>query len=188
MATKRVLITGSPARVEALAKLFAAAGVEQVTLDQLGPGASALDYYVQLGHLVPARGETIVRRVHSFLNDGLLDRFAIVERVLPMLADDAVVLLVAGNFPAEVAAPDDQTARLSLLRVLAHAMRADLAPKRIRIRVITSERRDDEVVNFALTGAKDPHAAEPSLSAEYGSAGSYEDWRIQLLGLAHIEL
>lgn len=187
MATKRVLITGSPDRVESLTKLFADAGVVGVTLDQLGPGASAIDYYVQLGVAVPSRGDTIVRRVHSFLNDGLLDRFAIVERVLPMLAADAVVLLVAGNLPAEVAAPDDQTARLSLLRVLAHAVRADLAPNRVRVRVITSERTDEEISKFALTGAKDPQAVIPSLSEEYAFGGSYEDWRVQILGLAHID-
>lgn len=187
MANKRALITGSPGRVEALAKRFAAAGVDHVTLAQLGPGASAVDYYVQLGVTVPARGDTVVRRVHSFLNDGLLERFAIVERVLPMLADEAVVVLVAGNFPAEVAVPDDQTARLSLLRVLAHAMRADLSPKRVRIRVITSARGDNEIAEFALTGANDPQAAPPTLPDETVSGASYEDWRVQMLGLAHIE-
>jgi len=187
MATKRVLITGAPGRVAALVKLFAVAGVEQVTLAQLGTGSNPVDYYVQLGVTVPARGDTIVRRVHSFLNDGLLGRFAIAEQVLPLLADEAVVLLVAGNLPDGVAAPDDQTARLALLRVLAHAMRADLAPKRVRIRVITSERGDEEIVQFALSGAKDPHAAAP-VSDEDSAGGSYADWRIQMLGLAHIEL
>jgi hypothetical protein len=191
MAIRHVLITGSPDRVEALAKVFATAGVEQVTLAQLGPGASAINYYVQLGVTVPARGDTIVRRVHSFLSDGLLDRFTIVERVLPMLADDAVVLLVAGNLPAQFSAPDDRAARLSLLRVLAHAIRADLAPKRVRIRVISGERDLEQIADFALTGSKDPQAAMPSMSVmpeDYDVGGSYEDWRIQVLGLAHIEV
>lgn len=187
--TKRVLITGSPDGVEALAKVFSDADIEHVTLAQLGPGASEIDYYVQLGVSVPARGDTVVRRVHSFLNDGLLDRFTTVERILPMLADDAVVLLVAGNLPAEVAAPDDRAARLSLLTVLAHAIRADLAPKRVRVRVITSDRSAEDLAEFALTGAKDPDAALLSVaSAEHDSDRSYADWRIQVLGLAHIEL
>ncbi|MEO9139679.1 MAG: hypothetical protein ABI345_11490 [Jatrophihabitans sp.] len=187
--TKRVLITGTPDHVEALAKVFSAADIEHVTLAQIGPGASEIDYYVQLGVTVPARGDTVVRRVHSFLNDGLLDRFTIVERVLPMLADNAVVLLVAGNLPAEVAAPDDRAARLSLLTVLAHAIRADLAPKRVRVRVISSDRSDEDIAAFALSGAKDPEAALP-LAASEGpdSDRTYEDWRIQVLGLAHIEL
>jgi hypothetical protein len=188
MASKRVLITGSADRVEALAKIFVLAGVEQVTLAQLGPGAGPVDYYVQLGVTVPARGDTVVRRVHSFLSDGLLDRFAVVERVLPMLADDAVVLLVAGNLSAEVAAPDDQVARLSMLRVLAHAMRADLAARRIRVRVITGGRSDEKIARFALTGASDPQAAVVPSMPEDDVAGSYEDWRIQVMGLAHMEV
>jgi hypothetical protein len=187
MATKRVLITGSPDHVEAMAKRFAAAGVEQVTLAQLGPGASAIDYYVQLGVTVPARGDTIVRRVHSFLNDGLLERFAIAERVLPMLADNAVVLLVAGNLTTEVSAPDDHAARLSLLRVLAHAIRADLAPRKIRVRVISSERTDDEIAEFAFTGAKDSQSMPPPLPEDINSGGSYENWRIEMMGLVLIE-
>jgi hypothetical protein len=184
--TKRVLITGAPERVEALGKRFAVADVEQVTLAQLGPGARAVDYYVQLGVVVPARGDTLVRRVHSFLSDGLLGRFAIAEQVLPLLADDAVVLLVAGNLQREMAAPDDRLARLSLLRVLAHAMRADLAPKPVRIRVISSDRGDDEITEFALTGAKDPLAVPPQPD-DQASSRTYEDWRIQMMGLAHIE-
>lgn len=131
-----------------------------------------------------------MQRVHSFLNDGLLDRFTIVERVLPMLADDAVVLLVAGNLPAEVAAPDDRAARLSLLNVLAHAIRADAAPRRIRVRVITSGHTDEDIAHFALTGSKDPQAATPSIASmpdENDVGRSYEDWRNQVMGLAHIE-
>lgn len=188
MTTKKVLISGSPARVESLAKRFAASNVEQVTLSQLEAKATAVDYYVQLGVLVPARGDTIVRRVQSFLNDGLLERFALAERVLPMLATDAVVLLVAGNMAAEVAAPDDHAARLSLLRVLAHAIRADLAPRRIRVRVITSERTDDEIAEFALTGAKDPDAAVGLRANARGPEESYADWRIQVMGLAQVEM
>jgi hypothetical protein len=185
--SKRVLITGAPERVDALGKRFAAADVEQVTLPQPGSGARAVDYYVQLGDVVPARGDTLVRRVHSFLSDGLLGRFAIAERVLPLLADDAVVLLVAGNLQKEIAAPDDRLARLSLLRVLAHAMRADLAPKRVRIRVISSDRSDDEITEYALTGARDPLAEVPPRPDYQASSRTYEDWRIQMMGLAHIE-
>jgi hypothetical protein len=189
MTAKKVLISGSPAHVESLAKRFAASDVEQVTLPRLGSDPTPVDYYVQLGVLVPARGETVVRRVQSFLNDGLLERFTLAERVLPMLAADAVVLLVAGNQATEVTAPDDRAARLSLLRVLAHAIRADLAPHRIRVRVITSERTDDEIAEFALTGAKDPDAAggQRKLNAR-SPEDSYTDWRIQMMGLAQVEM
>ncbi|MEP6815598.1 MAG: hypothetical protein ABI873_08625 [Marmoricola sp.] len=184
----RTLITGSPERVAALAKAFERVGDEPVTEAQLGLGAAAVDRYVQLGVTVPARGDTVVRRVHSFLSDGLLERFAIAERVLPLLTDGATVLLVAGNQSAEEAAPDNQVARLSLLRVLAHAIRADQAPKRVRVRVISGERTDEEIVDFARSGAKDPLAdplTPPSMSAP---AESYQDWRTQVLGLAHLEV
>ncbi len=187
MVPKRVLITGSPERVASLAKSLESAGDEPVSLEDLGPGTGAIDRYVQLGTTVTARGETVVRRVHSFLSDGLLERFALAERILPLLADDATVLLVGGNLSAEAAVPDDQAARLMMLRVLAHAIRADLAPKRVRVRVITGERSDEEIIQFALSGAKDPHAELPTLEA-HDPEGSYEDWRVQVLGLAQVEV
>src|SRR5680860_96866 len=183
MALKRVLITGSPDRVAMLAQAFERAGDQPVSLDELGVGTAAVDRYVQLGTNVPARGETVVRRVHSFLSDGLLERFALAERVLPLLTDEATVLLVGGNFSEEAAVPDDQAARLMMLRVLAHAVRADLAPRLVRVRVITGERSDEEIVGFAQSGAKDPHAELPTLDTNE-AAGSYEDWRTQVLGLA----
>ena len=187
MPRTRVLITGSPDRVGLLAKQFEQAGQEPVSLADLGPGSRAIDCYVQLGTTVPTRGETVVRRVHSFLSDGLLERFALAERILPLLADEALVLLVGGNRSAETTAPDDHTARLMMLRVLAHAIRADLAPQRVRVRVITGERSNEEIVDFAQTGTKDPHAELPTLD-EHDPAGSYEDWRIQILGLAQVEV
>ncbi|MEO7944442.1 MAG: hypothetical protein ABIR34_13670 [Marmoricola sp.] len=187
MVSKRALITGSPERVASLAKGLEQAGDEPVSLDDLGPATGAIDRYVQLGTTVPARGDTVVRRVHSFLSDGLLERFALAERILPLLAEDATVLLVGGNLSAETAAPDDQAARLMMLRVLAHAIRADLAPKRVRVRVITGERSDEEIVQFALSGAKDPRAELPILEA-LDPARSYEDWRTQVLGMAQVEV
>lgn len=181
---KRTLITGSPDRVAALAKAFAAVGDDTVTLDELAPGVH-VDRYVQLGVTVPARGETVVRRVHSFLSEGLLERFTVVERILPLLNDEATVLLVAGNLSAEGTAPDDRVARLSLLRVLAHAIRADLAPNRVRVRVISGGRSDDEIVRFAQSGAKDPRA-ELLAPPESTSNTTYQDWRTEVLGLAQV--
>ncbi|MEP6798636.1 MAG: hypothetical protein ABI890_10825, partial [Lapillicoccus sp.] len=168
MAPTRTLITGSPDRVAALAEVFEAAGDEPVTLDQLGqlgPEAGAINRYVQLGTTVPVRGETVVGRVHSFLRDGLLERFALAERILPLLASDATVLLVGGNLSAETDVPDDQAARLMMLRVLAHAIRADLTPNRVRVRVIRGDRTDAEVVEYARSGTKDPLAELPTLDS-----------------------
>ena len=187
MTPKRVLITGSEDRVATLAKLFERSGDDPVTVDELEPGSPAVDRYIQLGTTVPARGDTVVRRVHSFLSDGLLERFTLTERILPLLADEATVLLVGGNLSAETDAPDDQAARLMMLRVLAHAVRADLALSRVRVRVITGERSDEEIMAFAQSGAKDPHAELPTLDPD-DSARSYEDWRIQVMGMAQVEV
>src|SRR6266536_2728795 len=182
--TKLALITGSPDHVGSLRDAFRANGVDTLTLAELRPGTAPVDYYVQLGHNVPARGETVVRRVHAFLNDGLLERFLAAERVVPLLAATATVVLVAGNLPAEVAAPDDRAARLAMLRVLAHAMRADLAPAQVRIRVVSGGHSDAEIVGYALSGGKDP-LAESEPPDERGVTGrTYEDWRIAVLGMA----
>ena len=184
--TKVALVTGSPDHVASLRRVFEANGTEALSLADLRPGTGPIDFYVQLGVTVPARGETVVRRAHAFLNDGLLERFLAAERLMPLLADNATVLLVAGNLPAEIADPDDRNARLALLRVLAHAMRADLAPSQVRIRVVTGERSDDEIAAYALSGAKDPLA---DLATEHDAVTgkTYEDWRIAVMGLVHVE-
>ena len=53
--------------------------------------------------------------------------------------------------------------------------------------MITGERSNEEIVDFAHTGTKDPHAELPTLD-EHDPAGSYEDWRVQILGLAQVEV
>jgi hypothetical protein len=187
---RTALVTGSADRVAALRAGFEASGVRALGLVDVGPGTGPLDVYVQLGLTVPVRGETVVRRVHAFLNDGLLERYLTADRVRPMLAPDAVVLLVAGNTPTEVTAPDDRAARVALLRVLAHALRADLAPARVRVRVVTGERTDAELVGYALGGGKDP-LAEPAIAVDRADEGTtgrgYEDWRAAVLGMFQVE-
>jgi len=187
----RALITGSTERVEALSKAFEYAGSQAVTLADMGPGCAAVECYVQLGFTVPARGDTVVRRVRSFLSDGLLERFAIVERVLPLLADSATVLLVTGNQSSESAAPDDHAARLMILRVLAHAIRADRAdqaPRHTWVRVISDDRTDAELVEFATSGQKDPTTIPPGVSDEIVGGASYQDWRTEVMGLFQVEV
>jgi hypothetical protein len=126
----RALVTGSGDRVSALADALSADGVEVLTaggpadLDSLGDGQ--IDHYVQLPALVAAAGDNLIGCVRSFLADGLLARFALVEHLLPHLADGASVVLVAGHDPG-AALPDDQHSRLALLHVLAHATRAPRA-------------------------------------------------------------
>jgi len=104
-----------------------------------------------------------------------------------MLAPRATVVLVAGNSPADVSAPDDQLARPALLRVLAHATRPDLAPDRARVRIISAARTDREVVNYALSGTKTPDTelSQPVDAPEWARA--YEDWRSGVMGLIGIQ-
>ncbi|NMH96325.1 hypothetical protein [Pseudonocardia acidicola] len=184
----RALVTGSGDRVAEVADRLSAEGLEVLTaadaaqlddLDLDGP----IDHYVQLPVTVRPIGDTLVGRVRSFLSDGLLGRFALVERVLPALADGASVVLVSGNVPAGAALPDDQHSRLALLHVLAHATRAELAARGVRVTVASGSRTDLELVRFALRGGEDPAArlvAEPS---EQISAKQYEDWRTEVMGL-----
>lgn len=184
----RALISGSTDRVGALSKAFEQAGIDALTMADIGPDCAAIDCYVQLGFTVPARGDTVVRRVRSFLSDGLLERFAIVERVLPLLTDSATVLLVSGNLSSESAAPDDRAARLMILHVLAHAIRADRAPERIRVRVISDERSDAELVEFATSAEKDPWTTPPGAADKIVDGLDYQDWRTEVMGLFQVEV
>ena len=188
--TKRALVTGSAERAQAVADLFRLAGVEATAvseLDGLVDVPRPCDYYIQLPVTDSTKGDSVGQRLHSFLIAGLLSRFAAIEQVLPMLAPEATVVLVAGNSPAEVSAPDDQLARLALLRVLAHATRSDLAPDRAQVRILSAARTDREVVDYALSGTKDPDTelSQPVDAPEWGRA--YEDWRPEVMGLIGIQ-
>jgi hypothetical protein len=126
-----VLVTGSPEAVEPVVAAVRAAGAEAVgvttdvlaALEELEPGS--VGCYVQLPVGIAPSGDTAVSRVHSFLEQGLLTRFRLVDAVMPALAEDATVLLVGGHTQVGQQAPDDQSARRALLTVLAHALRAD---------------------------------------------------------------
>src|SRR5207248_2881682 len=76
------------------------------------PGS--LDCYAQLPRDTTVSGPSLINRVRQFLAEGLLARFETAATVIPLLAKDAGVLLVAGNVPGE-ATPDDRCARIDLL-------------------------------------------------------------------------
>jgi len=65
--------------------------------------------------------------------------------------------------------------------------RADLAPDRARVRIVSAARTDREVVDYALSGSKDPDAelSHPTDTPESGRA--YEDWRSGVMGLVGIQ-
>jgi len=150
----------------------------------LGPGA--IDYYVQLPVNVPSSGDTVVSRLQAFLAGGLLARFEAVSTVLGTLRPNASVVLVAGNLPAELTAPDDRQARIAMMRVLVQAIRADTAPIPVRTVVVDRLRSPDEIAAIAA----DPSASRKKVisdAAELYPEMNYVDWRLEVLSLATIE-
>ncbi len=192
--TRTVLVTGSAERVAAVCAALSGRDCEVVAVDDpdelLGVCASlgrdAIDCYVQLPVNVPSSGGTVVSRLQAFLAGGLLARFEAVSTVLGNLRPNASVVLVAGNLPAELTAPDDRQARISLLRVLVQAIRADTAPMPLRVVVVEHTRSPDEIAAIAV----DPAVSRLSMvsdAAERYPEMSYADWRLEVLSLASIE-
>jgi hypothetical protein len=171
------------------------AGAEVIAVDDLGKmdGALAgiapgsLDGYVQLPVHVSARGDSVVERVRNFLEDGLLARFAAASAVLPAMSDDARVVLVGGNTYVEASAPDDHSARLGLLKVLADAFQADKSATKIQVRVMPHSELAEDIGAVAL-GAPEPtrEQALADLMAKEPKM-SFDDWRIEVMGLVNGE-
>jgi len=156
-----------------------------------GSGRSA-DAYIQLPTVLPVDGApsggSLVARMGQFLADGLLARFRLAAAVLPHLGEESAVVLVGGNTPVPGTAVDDQEARLALLRVLAHALRAEEAPARLRVRVLPHG-TDPSVIAETALGRSAPEP-RPAATAPAGNSDvdlSYADWRTQVLGLATVE-
>ena len=127
-----MLVSGCDERVAQVADALSAGG-DVISIDDparlrdivagLEPGS--LSHYIQLPVNVEVSGSTVVGRVESFLQKGLLARFDAADAVLPALRDDATVVLVSGNTAVDGGGlPDDSAARLALVNVLAHAIRA----------------------------------------------------------------
>jgi hypothetical protein len=154
-------------------------------------GGKKADAYVQLPTLLAIDGTpgatTLVERVGRFLSDGLLMRFRLAAAVLPHLTEDARVILVGGNTPVPGTGVDDQSARVSLLRVLAHALRAEEAPRRLRVRVLEHDSTPQSIAKTACGEQVDrpPAAGPPAGDSDVDI--SYADWRTEVLGLAHVE-
>ena len=186
------LVTGSAGPVGEVVAALRAAGAEAMGVADADQGISeakafspgSLDCYVQLPVVLNPAGDTVVARVHEFLDQGLLTRFRLAEAVLAALSDEGRVVLVGGHTPIERATPDDQAARTALLEVLAHAIRADKAPAKVRVRVLGHGHDASEIARLVLTGA--PVRGAPVLhGAEPGRR--YLDWRTEVLGLVSAE-
>jgi hypothetical protein len=189
-----VLVTGATKPVAEVSDALRKAGAEVVAVDDLrkleasltGIQPGSLDGYVQLPVHIAARGDTVVDRVHNFLEDGLLARFSASALILPALSDDARVVLVGGNTLVAAVAPDDQSARLGLLNVLAHAIQADRSTTRIQVRV---QRHDDLAEHIAdvVLGAEPTRAETLAELMAREPKMSFDDFRIEVMGLVNGE-
>ena len=191
---RTVLVTGSPEAVKPVIAAVQSAGAEGVgftgdtdlvaELQKLDPGS--VGCYVQLPVSIAPSGETAVSRVLSFLEQGLLTRFRLVDAVRPALAEDASVVLVGGHTQVGQQVPDDLSARKALLTVLAHAVRADRAPVVTRVRVLDHMHTPAEIAELAVTGRGQTQETKSARSAE--AVRAYEDWRTELFGMARAEI
>jgi hypothetical protein len=186
------LLSGSTERAQRLSELLKDAGADPLIITDLAAlpgeaGIDALDFYIQLPVTIHPDGDTAVARVGSFLSAGLLARFSAVDRVLPVLAPGATVVLVSGNTPDELSLPDDQQSRLALLHLLAHATRAELATRHVEVKVVSSQRSDQEIVHYALGGNSDTHT-ERDPQQRASAATAYQDWRTEVMGLVGVDI
>ena len=187
-----VAVTGATEQVAAVSAALRKAGAEVIAVDDLGSLGAAvaglapgsLDCYVQLPVHVEPRGDDVIDRVRNFLEDGLLARFTAASTILPALSDDGRVILVGGNTPGEASAPDDQSARLALLDVLAHAIQADKSTTRIRIRRLPNTESAEQIATVALGGEPTREEALADLQSR-GPKMSFEDLRIEVMGLVN---
>jgi hypothetical protein len=189
-----VLVTGAAERVAEVSEALRKAGAEVVLVDDLGkldaalagiaPGSLA--GYVQLPVNVAARGHNVVERVRNFLEDGLLARFSAASAVLPAMSDEARVVLVGGNTFVEASAPDDHSARLGLLKVLADAFQADKSATKIQVRVLANDKSAEHIGAEALGAEPTREQALADLLAQEPKM-SFDDWRIEVMGLVNGE-
>ena len=190
----KVMVTGGAERVALVSAALKDAGAEVTAIDDLarledalaGVAPGSMDCYVQLPVQVSARGKAVIERVRNFLEDGLISRFTASSLMLPVMADGGRVVLVGGNTPVEASAPDDQSARLALLDVLAHAIQADKSATRIRVRVLPHDESAEHIAAVALGGEPTREQALASLRAREPEM-SFADWRIEVMGLVNGE-
>jgi hypothetical protein len=120
-------------------------------------------------------------RVHHFFAEGVLARFPAVAAALPALVPDARMTFVTGVLPPDVSTEDDVAARSALVRVLAHAARAD-AGEGLRVISLGSGSTAKEIALTALGRSADVEALTARPSDQ-----SYDEWRIELLGMMWAE-
>ena len=185
------LVTGAPDRAAPVRDALEGNGVRCIVAGSLAALTQTVlnepvDIYVQLPIVIQPRGDELVARIRNFLTDGLLARFDMASTVLPSLAPGARVVLVGGHTNIMPTAPDDPSARLALINVLAHAIKAQRAPEPVEVHVLDHMESASEVTAAALGGSRATQAS-PGLSPE-DSGMSYEDWRVEVMGMVGVHL
>jgi hypothetical protein len=183
------LVTGSPVRVDDVATALEDAGFEVLRVPEPGDlvGACAgiepasLACYVQLPKETKVDDPSLIGRVRQFLEEGLLARFESAAAVVPCLAKDGCVVLVAGNLPG-ASTPDDRHARVDLLRVLARAVLAECEGNDVRAVVVGNDRSPAEIAEIALRRGDEKGKKAAEVAALPGDL-NYADWQREFLSL-----
>lgn len=190
---KTALVTGAAGRTEVVARalrhkgfdVLEASGPAEVARVLDGAPGRVLDVYVQLPVQVDADAATVTAQMEALLQQGILGRFRCAELALSHMGPAARVILVPGNLPPNLSAPDDREARLGLLRVLAHAMRADRAPDALSVTIASAEHPPESLALMA-SGTEVPHPPPPDY-AEMWPEMAYDEWRLAVLDLDTLE-
>jgi hypothetical protein len=155
--------------------------LDQIPQLCLSAGPDTFDSYVQLPATFTVRGDSAIRRVHHFYADGVLRRFTTLAAVLPTLTKPARVTFVLGHLPDDVSTRFDEEARHALVEALGHAARADSGGA-VDVRMLDHAATPEDIALVAL-GTKPAH--EELLSQL--SHLSYQEWRVELMGLVSVE-
>ena len=182
------LVTGSATRVEEVSTALEEAGYNVVRVPEpndvteacsaIEPGSLAC--YVQLPKDTKVDAPSLIVRVRQFLAEGLLSRFEQAATVVPCVAKDGCVILVAGNLPG-AATPDDRHARIDLLRVLARAVLAECDGSDVRAVVVGNDRSPRDIADIARRKGDE----SGKKAAEVAAIGdmNYADWQREFLSL-----
>jgi hypothetical protein len=185
-----VLVSGTKKQVADVAAELRGRGAEVTEVTDLldlpkvcadaGPGS--FDSYVQLGSTYEMSGDTVVERVRRFYANGVLARFPALGAAVTALTDTARILFVLGVLPAEVASDDDQAARQSLTKVLAHAVHADAPQATFAMQVLSADTSAADIADAALgAGSKNKQLLDRLSNLDYA------DWRVEILGMVNVE-
>jgi hypothetical protein len=186
------LVTGTPDRVPEIAVALKSAGFDILAAGVMSPDDApdleegSVDCYVQLpvDDLRPVGGA--IGRARDVIAHEMVTRFDGAARFLPLLAPNAVVLLVTeGADPdgyADAGAEPDRKAHRALMTLLAEAIVQERGGAGARATVISEDRALEEIA--ALAHHRPPDPRPWWLYADVDPELGFADWRNSVLCLA----